>query len=359
MPSVTMARQAIKVSDYETAHAGLLLDRYLPQWPDDKTQKGEEFAEFIEKVCKQSSSEIYKEAYQRWNNLLVRRQIQQCAALWCGKLDGRLMIGMGGASVLEAAIRLHHSYGVPLLPGSALKGLVRAYALAKTAEGTGRISQQECETLFGREPEGEESGDAGYVIFHDAWWIPSSQPALTPEIVTVHHPQYYATQGASDASDFDAPTPNAQIAVQGSFLFAVEGAKDWAEFGIQLLQAALQHWGAGAKTAAGYGYFVEDAQQSMTLKKALGHARLGDLTGKELLSKKWEAWSADQLAVALGKNWNKTKEQAEILVPGIPAQELAQILESLFCDVLSSWANEPDDSNCHKAFKRWRKLRED
>jgi len=42
-------------------------------------------------------------------------------------LDWRIVIGLGGESVLETDITLHHLYGIPFIPGSALKGLTRAY----------------------------------------------------------------------------------------------------------------------------------------------------------------------------------------------------------------------------------------
>lgn len=184
---------------------------------------------------------------------MAEQQTAGCAALRCGRVDGRLFLGLGGASPLETAVTLHHSYGVPLLPGSALKGLARAYAAP-------RIDVKDSEVLFGRAPdsEAEDSGEAGYVIFHDAWWIPeSSATPLAPEIVTVHYPGYYANQGQqTPASDFDSPVPNAQVAVRGSFFFAVEALDGWADYAMDILWKALQYEGAGAKTAAGYGYFV-------------------------------------------------------------------------------------------------------
>ena len=58
------------------------------------------------------------------------------------------------------------------------------------------------------------------------------------------------------ATDFDSPVPNAQVAVQGAFLFVIEGPREWLDFAEQMLVSALVTRGAGAKTRAGYGLFA-------------------------------------------------------------------------------------------------------
>jgi CRISPR-associated protein Cmr6 len=42
-------------------------------------------------------------------------------------VQGRLIVGLGGDNVLETGLTLHHTYGVPLIPGNALKGLAAHY----------------------------------------------------------------------------------------------------------------------------------------------------------------------------------------------------------------------------------------
>jgi CRISPR-associated protein Cmr6 len=46
----------------------------------------------------------------------------------------RLIIGLGDESVYEASIRLHRNYGVPYIPGSALKGVTKHWAIVKVTE---------------------------------------------------------------------------------------------------------------------------------------------------------------------------------------------------------------------------------
>ena len=124
------------------------------------------------------------------------------------------------------------------------------------------------EILFGTSTD-DPKPDAGYLIFHDAWWIPkgeeggSEDKPYVPEIVTVHAVEYYKNQGKKDAPhpDMESPNPNQQLAVQGSFYFVVEGVPQWAELGRKFLTLALEADGIGGKVAAGYGYFVEEEEQ--------------------------------------------------------------------------------------------------
>lgn len=50
------------------------------------------------------------------------------------QVSWRLVVGLGLPSPLETGIVLHHVYGVPVIPGSALKGLTRAWRLRSIAE---------------------------------------------------------------------------------------------------------------------------------------------------------------------------------------------------------------------------------
>jgi len=43
----------------------------------------------------------------------------------------RLVVGLGSGSVYETSLTLHHIYGIPYIPGSALKGITRSYYLTQ------------------------------------------------------------------------------------------------------------------------------------------------------------------------------------------------------------------------------------
>jgi CRISPR-associated protein Cmr6 len=360
----TMARLNVNfLLERKQPHVGLALDRYLREWPDDSTEKGKQFANFIDCARGLPVSVFYEASYQRWRGIMLEQAAEGNAYLWCGKVDGRLFLGTGGVSPLEAAVTLHHTYGMPSLPGSALKGLARAYASEKLDGQNSWIEQGQIEVLFGREPsviDGEwDGGDAGYVVFHDAWWIPeSNKHPLTREIVTVHHPDYYNSKGKTAATDFDSPTPNVQVAIQGSFLFAVEGPAEWVAFAMKLLQAALQAWGAGAKTAAGYGYFVGDRKANEAIDAALLPPENLLQAESNRLRAEWEdkVKNIEKLAKSLGKDWNKTLPDIERRFPHVSQTQFGQILDQACGVKIRGWETEDKASNKHKAYKQLLKL---
>lgn len=51
-----------------------------------------------------------------------------------GKLDWRMVIGLGGEHIQETSMTLHHVYGIPYIPGSAVKGMVRHYFISQILE---------------------------------------------------------------------------------------------------------------------------------------------------------------------------------------------------------------------------------
>lgn len=47
------------------------------------------------------------------------------------KPEWRMVIGLGNESVYETSMILHHIYGIPYIPGSAIKGVVRSYIITE------------------------------------------------------------------------------------------------------------------------------------------------------------------------------------------------------------------------------------
>jgi CRISPR-associated protein Cmr6 len=160
-----------------------------------------------------------------------------------GRVAARLAMGLGGENVLEVGMRLNHCYGTPVIPGSAIKGVLRA-----------RIKDLQLqEFLFGN----QES--TAFTTFQDAWWMPESRSPLVLDVITVHHPDYYR-DGKRPPTDFDNPIPVQFLSVRGSFLFIAEffGKEDhgrWKAYLERLLKDTLEKDGIGGKRSAGYGRF--------------------------------------------------------------------------------------------------------
>jgi CRISPR type III-B/RAMP module RAMP protein Cmr6 len=169
-------------------------------------------------------------------------------------VTGRIVCGMGIASVLENGLSLQRTWGMPVIPGSSLKGIVAARA-TRADDDAWRAPSEPGQQAgpFHRALFGDVTG-AGFVTFHDAWWDPSS--ATTPfalDVITPHHVAYYTKGGDHPPADWDAPSPNSFLTVTGKFVGALVGPPAWLGLAERLLEEALAEDGVGAKTAAGYG----------------------------------------------------------------------------------------------------------
>lgn len=316
--------------------AGLLFARGMRQLADQPTQRGDEIAAFLERVASQTAPPVYQRAYRRW---LAMTSDPACCQRWIGRVDGRLFVGLGEAHVLETNLTFSRPYGMPMIPGSTLKGLAHAQARR------GALAAEAVAVLFGRQTGQPDENDAGYLIFHDAWWVPESAPTpLAREVVTVHHPDYYGREGRVDATDFDSPNPNAQLAARGAFLFVVEGVGGWATLGLALLRAALVHEGIGGKTAAGYGYFVDDPTLNQSLRATLRIPPAA--AGPDAWRQEVAVWDARELAERFGRNYNKTRQQY-----GERFAAAVALVRELHRETLAGWAESPRE-NERKAFKR-------
>jgi CRISPR-associated protein Cmr6 len=156
-------------------------------------------------------------------------------------------------------LTLHHIYGLPYIPASTIKGVVRSHILSEY------FDHKENEALkdkifvefFGNQKQ------AGKIIFLDAF--PSSPPEITPDVMNPHYGDYYSEK--KPPADYLTPNPIFFLTVKKTtfdfYLLAKKNSSllkkslgdkkinDW-------LKSALHHHGIGAKTAVGYGYFEEE-----------------------------------------------------------------------------------------------------
>ncbi|WP_167909237.1 type III-B CRISPR module RAMP protein Cmr6 [Thermococcus sp. Bubb.Bath] len=202
------------------------------------------------------------------------------------KNTSRLVVGLGDESVYEVSIRLMRNYGVPYIPGSALKGVARAYVIEMLAEiltehsnlcndffecagnvqgwlNGGAVDNfpervrvesrskqlEEFLGIFLREPIPEEipvrkiaqtavtmfgtTEKEGSVVFFDALPYPeplesSNGEVLEFDIMNPHYGPYYQGEGnANPPGDWYDPVPVPFITVKEGvkFLFAVGRSK--------------------------------------------------------------------------------------------------------------------------------------
>ena len=205
-----------------------------------------------------NADQLYRKAFERQQAILEEDKLFSRSMTL--RLRDRLFIGMGGASVLEFGMTLHHVYGLPMIPGSAVKGVCAHYADEAWGDldADWRLGAPLHRLVFGN-PENEDASipaAAGGIDFLDAWWMPdAANGPFCTEIINPHHPDYYVADHPSPPADWDSPVPVKMMAVRGSFLFALRGPAQWNDLAAALMVEALCSWGIGGKTRAGYGRF--------------------------------------------------------------------------------------------------------
>jgi CRISPR-associated protein Cmr6 len=238
--------QLQEVSSQSSTHVGLWLDKYLEEQLEGGGEKPK--TGHFDEVAKKPIPPAYQVFFERWQQALE----QAGAVIRKAQAQGRMAIGLGGESVLETSVTLHRTYGVPYIPGSALKGLAARYARNRLDEQKWEKGSDAYKILFG------DSTEAGYVTFFDALYVPGSAERDHPlalDVITVHHPEYYGGKDAAPA-DWDNPNPVPFLSATGSYLVALYGPGSWVKAAFEILQLALVEEGIGAKTSSGYGRMV-------------------------------------------------------------------------------------------------------
>jgi CRISPR-associated protein Cmr6 len=246
--------QVQNISVKQAEHAGLWLDKYL-SWQLAKNESvatGQSTPQqrLVKECAGIKEPDSYHAFYQRWQATLASYGAQTKEA----EVRGRLAIGLGDESVIETAVTLHRTYGVPYIPGSALKGLTASFARRYLNNPAWQPDKEAYKILFG------STQEAGFITFFDALYVPGSGHqghTLASDVITVHHSAYYQ-DGAEAPADWDNPNPVSFLSAIGRYLIALSGPSLWVNATFHILELALTEIGVGAKTSSGYGrlYFV-------------------------------------------------------------------------------------------------------
>ena len=252
-------------------HPGLLLQRYLFHPADGSERWAAEKRDLLRTVRDAANDGelrgLYRAAFDRWTRALSADPPPIDLTT-----EGRLIVGLGSESVLETGIRLHHTYGLPVIPGSALKGVSAHYCNAAWGSVEPKFVRETGEyhrLLFGT------TDDSGCATFHDAWLVPNSPNPLVLDVMTPHHPEWL--DGTKPPTDFDSPVPVSFVSVTGTFRVAVSWngpaghpqSSNWTRLALGLLKEALREWGVGGKTSSGYGRLVEPQQTAQAGARTL------------------------------------------------------------------------------------------
>ena len=203
--------------------------------------------------------ETIKEYYNALEKLNKEYDLITLSTAW------RFIVGLGHESVYETSITLHHIYGIPYIPASAIKGVVRSYIIQEVFSNDGQnlkdaekmaLENEAFVNIFGSQDQ------EGNIIFFDAF--PIEAPSIEPDVMNVHYPDYYSKDNIPP-TDYQNPNPIYFLTVKGKFKFVIAAKKGKLEdYKIadktitEWLKEALETHGIGAKTAVGYGRMKQE-----------------------------------------------------------------------------------------------------
>jgi CRISPR-associated protein Cmr6 len=228
----------------------------------------------------------------------------------------RLVVGLGSGSVFETSLTLHHIFGIPYIPASALKGVVRSVSFWEIAKSQIEKNQNLNIEEFQRKLYDENISDSdteeiiihkilfgtqefkGLLIFLDSY--PEINKETNKEnnkennnfdifeldVMTPHYQKYYTEN--QTPGDWENPNPITFLTVKKGIPFefnvlidkhrlqeiernkiipknviekVIEKLKNYQELKNKVkrwLELALKEFGVGAKTRLGYGIFQEN-----------------------------------------------------------------------------------------------------
>jgi CRISPR-associated protein Cmr6 len=278
-PSGTLADTALS-----EAAPGHRFGLYYAGWNADFSKPGSGAAEVLNGICKlpAHSSKLL--------DALVARQ-QGAAEAAPGTVHSLPCVaaspfatGLGNEHPLENGFAFLTPYGLPYLPGSGVKGVIRKAAEELAGGEWGDAQGWDEDTiraLFGpgeEDPDRDENPSQGALRFWDVFPQPPESargeaPLLVTEIMTPHHGEYYQGKHGPHTSEQPTPIPFLAVAPGARFAFHVEGHAGRLPENLRaswqtLLDAAFAHagkWlGFGAKTAVGYGRMKLDESAANT-----------------------------------------------------------------------------------------------
>lgn len=184
----------------------------------------------------------------------------------------RMVLGLGITTGYNNGFLLHKLYGIPYLPGSAIKGLIRTYTIQEyfNYDENEAMKNKDFVFLFGSNDELGEINQMGKVRFASVFPV-NNDFKLVADIMNNHNSNYYKPDGKLP-SDSENPNPLKFLTLKNtcfkpyfylpntfSTINVTIGSNSNDILGMieQLAYEAFELEGIGAKTNVGYGRFIK------------------------------------------------------------------------------------------------------
>lgn len=261
-------------NDFNHCPPGHRFGLYFPVWKDDWSINKEGKKAALEPTLNLPPESVSQlDALRRRQVILLDAHPEAARLSIEAKTIAPFATGLGLEHPLENGFAFLNPYGLPYLPGSGVKGVLRRAA----EELAGELIESDHKgwteaaitALFGLESEDyQKEHQRGALTFWDA--IPKpARNRLGIEVMTPHYGGYYL--GVTTPHDASQPNPIVFLVVPEGSEFSFHLTCDLARLPTELadtwrdlMRAAFEHafdWlGFGAKTAVGYGAMRRDAE---------------------------------------------------------------------------------------------------
>lgn len=184
--------------------------------------------------------------------------------------------GLGSGHPTETGMILDRNTGVPYLPASSIKGVLRLAYAVNMANGRKEIPSKELNTYFGSMDDTDVK--QGQIVFLDAY--PVNPPNIKVDIMNPHFSKYYEGKNKTPLEQ-ENPTPIKFLSVEENTVFCFRSVffslKDTPitpedkQVIYKAFETAFTTIGFGGKTSIGYGRFkiiTEEESQSIIMKSS-------------------------------------------------------------------------------------------
>lgn len=236
---------------------GLWYDKFYDQWEGSGATSLKNPASQKVKWIKQAVEWSVQRSEQRAlaDEMITRllKLVQAAGGLfWVFETTSPFITGLGQGHPMENGFTWHPLLGAPYIPGTTLKGQLKAWP-----QWSGELSTELTEVL-------------DRLTILDS--LPLLPGKLQGEVMTPHYSQYY--RAGLPPADYDSPVPIPFLAVSPGqlFLLAALGHKDDLQVLEKYWEISLEYMGVGAKTSSGFGRFQRNKAKERDLRGPLDQA---------------------------------------------------------------------------------------
>ncbi|MHA1882477.1 MAG: type III-B CRISPR module RAMP protein Cmr6, partial [Candidatus Thorarchaeota archaeon] len=252
-------------------NVGLLFERFPLLWTYNDLIRSLDKAETQEETEK--TKELSKEFLKQVVKILRRAQIHNQLTIYHNRIlalvrsiggrsfelktKSRFVTGLGATHPSETGFRWDRNLGIPVIPSSSLKGVLRTWYKDYSHDSV------ILEWLGPEHSHGKDTASAGSLILFDAIPRIENNRAITLDldILNPHYSNYYSNPEKNPPADYYSPVPVFFLTVASNtrFLFHIAPRPnctvDLGKVEVTIREA-LGTIGIGAKTSVGYGQFI-------------------------------------------------------------------------------------------------------